>query len=63
VLPEVIFLPSPLNHLLKGLRSLPEPIKEQDDTEPRYAVIVSWGTRYEPWVRSISLLSGVPKSK
>jgi hypothetical protein len=63
VLPQFIFLPAPQSGVLQGLRRRPGSPREQDDREPRYAVTVSWGTRYEPWVRSIRLLPAAPQSK
>jgi hypothetical protein len=63
VLPQFIFVPAPQSSVLQGLRRRPGSPKEQDDLEPRYAVTVSWGTRYEPWVRSIRLLPAAPESK
>jgi len=63
LLPDEIFLPPPHSKLLQGLHPLPESPKERDNAEPRYAVTVSWGTRYEPWVRSLRLLPNAPESK
>lgn len=63
LLPEEIFLPSSHSRLVQALRPLPESSEERDNTEPRYAVTVSWGTRYEPWVRSFRLLPTAPESK
>jgi hypothetical protein len=62
VLPQLIFVPTPHNSVLQGLRRRPDSPRAQDDPEPRYAVTVSWGTRYEPWVRSIRLLPAAPES-
>ena len=56
VLPHQIFVPPPHNKALLSLRRRGDRPQEQDDKEPRYAVAVSWGHDYEPWVRGVRLL-------
>jgi hypothetical protein len=63
VLPQLIFVPPPHSSVLQGLRRRPGSTQERGDLGPRYAVTVSWGRCYEPWVRSIRLLPAVPLSK
>jgi len=70
VLPEQIFVPLPYCKTLESLRhhnGSPDDRKEEDgktEKEPRYAVTVSWGKHYEPWVVNIRQLSFVsPNSK
>ena len=63
LLPQLIFVPPPHSSVLQGLRRRPDSPKEPGDLAPRYAVTVSWGTRYEPWVRSIRLLPAASDSR
>ena len=53
--PHQIFVPPPHNKALLSRRRGDRP-QEQEDKEPRYAVAVSWGHDYEPWVRGVRLL-------
>lgn len=51
VIPGQIFVPPPHCRMLQSLRRPDEQTRDETDDEPRFAVTVSWGTRYEPWVR------------
>lgn len=65
VLPNLIFVPPPHHVLLQGLKRHPdfEGQKANPEPPPRYVVALSWGTRYEPWVRSVRLLPVAPEVK
>lgn len=56
VLPHQIFVPQPYNKVLQSLRRRDDRSQEPADKEPHYAVAVSWGAVYEPWVREVRLL-------
>jgi hypothetical protein len=56
ILPSQLFVPKPYNQLLQGLRRPAAEHEKSSDTPPRYAVTVSWGTDYLPWVREVRLL-------
>ena len=59
VLPSQIFVPQPYGRRLEGFRHrgrgprTPEP----PEGEPRFAVTVSWGSNYEPWVHGVRPLT------
>jgi hypothetical protein len=57
VLPSQIFVPQPDSWLLEGLRHRGPPAPEPAEGEPRFAVTVSWGSNYEPWVRGVRRLT------
>lgn len=57
VVPGRIFVPRPHCQVLQGLRHR-EGERPSPPATPRYAVTVSWGTRYEPWVQAVRLLPG-----
>ncbi len=48
--PDEIFVPLPHSKALEGLRGRDEPERDKQEAEPRFAVTVSWGKLYEPWV-------------
>ena len=56
VLPNQIFVPQPHSKALQSLRRRGDRTQEQADKEPRFAVAISWGHDYEPWVRGVRLL-------
>ncbi|MBI4325535.1 MAG: DUF4824 family protein [Chloroflexi bacterium] len=56
VLPNQIFVPQPYNKVLQSLRGRRDRPQEQADKEPRFAVTISWGANYEPWVQGVRLL-------
>jgi len=58
LLPGQIFVPRPHSTVLQGLRRPGGQEGGDADSPPRYAVTVSWGTRCEPWIRSVRLLPG-----
>ena len=57
VLPTQIFVPQPLSRRLEGFRHRGPPKPDSSEEEPRFAVTVSWGSNYEPWVRGVRLLT------
>lgn len=56
VQPNSVFVPPPHSTVLQGLPRRPGAERNGPPLPPRYAVAVSWGTHYEPWVRSVRLL-------
>lgn len=57
LVPGTIFVSPPHHRALQGLVPGPESAKGEDqDALPRYAVTLSWGAAYEPWVRGARLL-------
>ncbi|HNQ88724.1 MAG TPA: DUF4824 family protein [Verrucomicrobiota bacterium] len=53
LMPSAIFVPQPHRRALAEFRR-PEPRPPEDRGQPpRYAVTVSWGAHYEPWVRDV----------
>lgn len=56
VVPSQIFVPQPHSQLLQPLRTHDVEPNEKRADEPRFAAIVRWGARYEPWVQSVRLL-------
>lgn len=56
VLPSQIFVPPPYSKTLAGFRRRDTPARDSADGEPRYAVAVSWGANYEPWITGIRVL-------
>jgi hypothetical protein len=58
ILPPLIFVPSSKAELLRDLRRRGwEEGQDREEEAPRFAVVVSWGEAYEPWVSSVRLLS------
>ncbi len=60
ILPSQIFVPLPFSRRLEGFRRDGPAESEPPEGEPRFAVTVSWGLNYEPWVRGVRPL--VPES-
>jgi hypothetical protein len=56
LLPGQVFVPSPYNRTLEGLRPQGASGRRPRGAEPRFAVTVSWGANYEPWVSGVRLL-------
>jgi hypothetical protein len=57
VLPNQIFVPQPYSRHLEGFRHRGPQAPERAEEEPRFAVTVSWGSNYEPWVRGVRRLT------
>ena len=57
LLPGQIFVPRPHNRLLNKFRSNDPSGREEEEREPRFAVTVSWGSNYEPWVTAVRELT------
>jgi len=57
VLPAQIFVPRPHNRLLNKFRSNDLSGREEEEREPRFAVTVSWGSNYEPWITAVRQLT------
>jgi hypothetical protein len=62
ILPQLIYVPPPHSRVLAGLRRRSDSSMEPGNPAPRYAATVSWGRNYEPWVRSLRLLTAAPES-
>lgn len=58
--PRRIFVPRPHCHLLEGLVASDNARQDERNAEPRFAATISWGNHYEPWVKSVRLLSPSP---
>ena len=56
LVPSTVFVPQPHSRKLQGLRQRGGRTQEDAAAPPRFAVTVSWGTAYEPWVRGVRLL-------
>jgi hypothetical protein len=56
VLPSQIFVPQPSSQVLEEFRRRGSPAPEPPDSEPRFAVTVTWGSNYEPWVHRVRRL-------
>ena len=56
VIPDQICVPLPFSRALQDLRGGEDRAREDPAAEPRFAVTVSWGARYEPWAQSVRLL-------
>jgi hypothetical protein len=56
IVPNEIFVPQPHSKALQALRRRPDRAHEEGEGEPRFAVTVSWGARYEAWVQGVRLL-------
>ncbi|MBI4659002.1 MAG: DUF4824 family protein [Verrucomicrobia bacterium] len=57
ILPRQIFVPFPHGRALGALRRRGEPsLENESDREPRFAVGVSWGKHFEPWVTNLRRL-------
>ena len=64
ILPDGIFVPRPHCRLLQDLRGHEDGPDDRSAREPRFAVKVSWGRAYEPWVEGVRLLTsngGTPR--
>ncbi len=57
VLPSQIYVSQPEGWFLEELRERDFPASEPPDREPRFAITVSWGSNYEPWVRGVRRLA------
>ena len=57
ILPSQIFVPQPFSRRLEGFRHRGPPAPEPPEGEPRFAVTVSWGSNYEPWVHGVRPLT------
>ena len=53
VLPSQIFVPQPYSRRLEAFRHRGPPAPQPPEEKPRFAVTVSWGSNYEPWVRGV----------
>ena len=58
ILPGQIFAPRPHSRLLAPFRSNDLSGREEEEREPRFAVTVTWGANYEPWVTAARELAG-----
>lgn len=56
VLPSRIFVPQPYSRALEEFRHRGPPGPEREE-QPRFAVTVSWGSNYEPWVHGVRRLT------
>lgn len=56
LLPEQIFVPQPHSRILEEFRHLKSRESGEKKSEPRFAVTISWGTDYTPWVRAVRRL-------
>jgi hypothetical protein len=54
--PTTLFVPPPHHRVLQDLRRHDDAKSAHEQNQPRYAATVSWGRRYEPWIRNIRLL-------
>jgi hypothetical protein len=57
LLPDQIFVGMPDGWLLEELRHRGPPSPEPAEGKPGFAVTVSWGSNYEPWVRGVRRLA------
>jgi hypothetical protein len=57
VLPSQISVPRPHSRILEEFRRRGPPAPERLEGEPRFAVTVSWGSNYEPWVHGVRPLT------
>ncbi|MCU0961298.1 MAG: DUF4824 family protein [Pirellulaceae bacterium] len=57
VLPSRIFVPQPHGAALEEFRDQGPPDSEPAETAPRFAVTISWGSDYEPWVLAVRRLT------
>jgi hypothetical protein len=57
VLPSGIFVPQPHGAALEEFRDQGPRDPEPAETAPRFAVTVSWGSDYEPWVQAVRRLT------
>jgi hypothetical protein len=63
ILPSQIFVPQPFSRRLEGFRHRGPPAPEPPEGEPRFAVSVSWGSNYEPWVHGVRPLTPRPPER
>lgn len=57
LLPGQIFVPLPYGRLLQPFVSHDLSGREQEERDPRFAVTVSWGAHYEPWITAVRPLT------
>lgn len=57
LLPSQIFVPRPHSHILREFQSHDLSGRPEPEREPRFAVTVSWGSNYEPWVTAVRRLA------
>jgi len=57
ILPDRIFVPQPYNKALQALRGRDDRTEKASEMRPRFAATMSWGSRYEPWVQNVRILS------
>jgi len=57
VLPSEIFVPQPYSRSLEEFRQRGPPTRDAPKGKPRFAVTVSWGSNYEPWVHGVRRLT------
>jgi len=57
ILPSQIFVPRPHSRVLEEFRHRGPPAPDPPEGEPRFAVTVSWGSNYEPWVLGVRRLT------
>ena len=56
VVPSQIFVPQPFSRRLEVFRHRGSPATQPSEKKPRFAVTISWGSNYEPWVRGVRQL-------
>lgn len=56
IVPDRIFVPRPHSEALQSLRRRGDRNQEEAEAKPRFAVTVSWGAGYEPWVQGVRML-------
>jgi len=57
LLPGQIFVPRPHSRLLRQFQTADLSDREEAEREPRFAVTVSWGSNYEPWITAVRQLT------
>jgi hypothetical protein len=63
VLPSQIFVPRPHSRVLEEFRHRGPPAPEPPEGKPRFAVTVSWGSNYEPWVHGVRRLTAESRER
>lgn len=63
--PQELFVPSALGGMLQPFRHAPDRSAEKGEQNmaPRYAVTLSWGRRYEPWISGVRALPAGTEAK
>ncbi len=63
--PQELFVPSTLVGTLQPFRHAPDRSEEKGEQNltPRYAVTLSWGSRYEPWLSGARVMSAATQTK